>query len=198
MDKQYRNRTKVDCVSVSYLHPDDVSSLWRTTAKNGRCLDVVMSSDIPLEVVPLIVSRAIPERGPEYEEILMKLEVKSQNISDFVASTICELFDGLSSDIEVMQIFVSYEREELHFFWAFKNKKTGKVLNISVRETPGVEITMEQFLKQNPHFDVKKSKLTKRDVRKVFVIVKKIILSFPRVANKNTPLRGLYTSPDSN
>ena len=51
----------------------------------------------------------------------------------------------------------------------------------------GETLTMEDFLEANPQAQ----DLSKKDVRKIFVVTKQLVKTFPKMLSKNTPLRGL-------
>ena len=189
------HRSKVKCVSVDYTYPVQITAMWRATANCGKYVDVVVSSDVPREIVPYIVRRIISDPSTfEYQEIICKLDVKPNNVQRFLASAVQELVDALHENVVMERINIVYDDGRLFFTWVAKNVDTGYTSTIKFEGNPGEEITMEQFLKENKGLTRKELNFTKRDIRKMFVIIKKIIKLFPRVLNKNTPLRGLYLS----
>lgn len=189
------HKAKVDCISVEYVYPSQMTALWRATAQCGKYVDVVVSSDVPIEVIPYIVNRIIPDPNDyEYQEILGKLDVKPNNVQRFLLSAIQEMMDALNENVRMDCIRVVYQENSLDFIWEFTNLDNGAGAVIHFTETPGKEITMEQFLKENQILASREVDLSKRDIRKMFVIIKKIVKLFPRVSTKNTPLRGLYMS----
>lgn len=189
------HRTQVDCISVDYTYPSEMTAMWRATAQCGKYVDVVVSSDIPHEVIPYIVRRIIPNsQDPEYAEIMNKLDIKPMNVQRFLSSTSQELIDALQENISMERINTVYQDDTVFFVWSFRNLDNNEVIEVSLTEVPGTEITMDSFLKANPHLKHRDVDLTKRDIRKIFVIIKKVVKMFPRVSNKNTPLRGLYLS----
>lgn len=189
------HRTQVDCISVDYTYPSEMTAMWRATAQCGKYVDVVVSSDIPHEVIPYIVRRIIPNcHDPEYVEIMNKLDVKPMNVQRFLSSTSQELIDALQENVLMERINTVYQDDTVYFVWAFRNLDNDEIIEVSLTEVPGKEITMDSFLKANPHLKSRDANLTKRDIRKIFVIIKKVVKLFPRVSTKNTPLRGLYLS----
>lgn len=189
------HRAKVDCISVDYTYPSEMTAMWRATSQCGKYVDVIVSSDVPHEVIPYIVRRIIPDcQDPEYLEILGKLNTKPNNVHRFLGSAIQELVDALQEDILMERINIVYQNDKVTFSGVSRNLQTDQIETINFEETLGKEITMPMFLKANPNLAHKNVSLTKRDIRKMFVVIKKIVRLFPRVSNKNTPLRGLYIS----
>lgn len=187
------HKAKVDCISVDYIYPSQMTALWRATAQCGKYIDVVVSSDVPVEVIPYIVNRIIPNpEDSEFKEILTKLDVKPNNVQRFLLSAVQELMDALNENVKMDSIRVVYQENSLEFIWELTNIDNDAHTIIMFTETPGKEITMEQFLKSNRSLAGRDMGLAKRDIRKMFVIIKKIVKLFPRVSTKNTPLRGLY------
>lgn len=186
---------QLECVHVNYTYPKDMSALWRATATSGKTAEIIISPEVTPKIIPIVLSRIVPEGvNPEYEFLLEKIHIRPDNVLRFLLSNCQEMIDSLQNGIHFEKGLIEYHQNKLLFTWTLKNLSNGIVEDIIFSDYAGTEISHDQFYEANEHIISQKLNLSKRDIRKVFVVTKKVIKLFPRISSKNTPVRGLYSS----
>lgn len=185
--------SSVMCVKAQYSYPANLSGTWRIQGRKGMHAMLALDPSLPSAIVPYVVKQVCGGSQVDFDHLMSHIEVKPQNLRRFLASCSQELLDGLGEGIIVNRWQVLYASETVTLDWGIQDLTINADANISLEAPVGEEITIEHFLETSPDLD--KNGFTKKDIRKLFVISKKIVKNFPRVISKGTPLRGLYTSP---
>lgn len=180
----------VACIQAHYSHPADLTGVWRVTGRKGVEATLALGPNLPNALVPYILKQVADGSQTEYQNLSNRITVKPQNLRRFLTSCSFELLDGLGDEVVVTRWQVHYSPEHVTLDWGVQNHITHTNAAIPLQAIPGEELAIEQFLKAAPELDA--NGFSKKDIRKLYVVSKKIVKNLPRVLAKGTPLRGLY------
>lgn len=186
------NKLELQCHSANYEYPGKLNGVWRFDADDERSVEVLVSPEVPTKLYPYLISRIAPNDKVR-DATTETLRIRVKNMNRFLSSNCQEVADALQDDIEVERIRIAYSHETVSISWALTNVNEQSTADITLNHTIGETIDIEKhFLTENNKSGIGMITLSRRDQRKVFVVTKNIVRSFPKVLTKNTPLRGLY------
>jgi len=186
------NKLELKCNSANYEYPGKLNGVWRLDADEERFVEAIVSPEVPGKLYPYLISRIAPNDKVR-DATTENLRVRVKNMNRFLSSNCQEVVDALQENIEVERIRIAYSHDTVSTSWALTNINDQSTADITLNHTIGETIDINKhFLTQNNQSAIGMVSLSRRDQRKVFVVTKNIVRSFPKVLTKNTPLRGLY------
>lgn len=186
------NKLELKCNSANYEYPGKLNGVWRLDVDDERFVEAVVSPEVPAKLYPYLISRIAPNEKVR-DAATENLRVRVKNMNRFLSSNCQEVVDALQEDIEVDRIRIAYSHDTVSTSWALTNISDQSTADITLNHTIGETIDIDKhFLTENNQSAIGMISLSRRDQRKVFVVTKNIVRSFPKVLTKNTPLRGLY------
>lgn len=187
-----KNDLTITCTYASYIYPGHLSSTWSITTIDGRSAEVILQPEIPHHLSQHIVNQIMPKEALQ-TAVTESLDIRPKNINRFLSASAMEAIDALNANIMFNNFSVLYDGNTITVQWALKDLNTQNAGGIELSGNAGWEAQMDDFMNQGDNAETISSlKLTQRDIRKVFVVSKRIIKTFPKSIRKNTPLRGLY------
>lgn len=184
-------RPGVTCLHLDFTYPSPILGTWRIVARSGRMVETLIGTDIPPGISDSLVNMITVSGSTERDELLERARTKPSNAQRFLLSATQEMYDALSEAAAVPSLRIVYGRDLLTFSWRVSNVERDEHTDVAMTCIPGEEITYEEFMGRNPDLASKRMGLSRRDTRKIFVIVKRIGMHFPKAISKNTPLRGI-------
>lgn len=173
----------LECTSVMFSYPTGVTTRW-TSRTDEAYVEFLLGKHIPKQFIGRTFLRLTQDRDSA-QAMLDRLVIKESNILRALSSGALEISKALTEQTALHKMTADYTSGAVTLGYTIRAETAHRAIEYT--SPVGEALTMEDFLEANPQAQ----DLSKKDVRKIFVVTKRLVKTFPKMLSKNTPLRGL-------
>lgn len=188
----YQNKCRIDCAHIAYQHLGATRVVWDVIV-DDQSLDVVATDTTPLSPLVIALSQNLPDHS-DIDHLAQKLLIRTDNVRRMIHSSLSDMNEALN-EVALRGAAATYDGRALTLNLVFRQRSVSTDHEVILTTPPGAKVSMEEFLSRNPSLTPTTSRISRRDVRRIYTAMKHIITVFPRAHSKNTPLRGLSEAP---